>query len=71
MCPEIQTTTYFLLHCPLFQSARQSLLINIKKNDETILKKHDVLVTKTLLYGDDKFDLSLNSLFLLKDLIIH
>ena len=27
---EIETTTYFLLHCSLFQSARQSLLINIK-----------------------------------------
>ena len=45
---------------PLFQSARQSLLINIKKIDESILKKHDELITKTLLYGDDKFDLSCN-----------
>ena len=27
---EIETTTHFLLHCPLFQFARQSLLINIK-----------------------------------------
>ena len=27
---EIETTTYFLLHFSLFQSARQSLLINIK-----------------------------------------
>ena len=57
---EIETTTHFLLHCPLFQSARQSLLINIKKIDESILKKHDELITKTLLYGDDKFDLSCN-----------
>ena len=60
MCPEIQTTTYFLLHCPLFQSARQSLLINIKKIDESILKKHDEFITKTPLYGDNKFDLSYN-----------
>ena len=57
---EIETTTHFLLHCPLFQSARQSLLINIKKIDESILKKHDELITKTLLYDDDKFDLSCN-----------
>ena len=55
---EIETTTHFLLHCPLFQCARQSLLTNIKKIDESILKKHDELITKTLLYGDDKFDLS-------------
>ena len=55
---EIETTTHFLLHCSLFQCARQSLLTNIKKIDESILKKHDKLITKTLLYGDNKFDLS-------------
>ena len=61
---------------PLFQSVRESLLINIKKIDESILKKHDEFITKTLLYGDDKFDLSYNKsiisstieLFLLKPL---
>ena len=57
---EIETTTHFLLHCPLFQSAGQSLLTNIKKIDESILKKHDKLITKTLLYGDDKFVLPCN-----------
>ena len=57
---EVETTTHFFLHCPLFQSARQSLLINIKKINENILKKHDKLITETLLYGDDKFDLSCN-----------
>ena len=34
--------------------------MNIKKTDESILKKHDKLITKTLLYGNDKFDLSCN-----------
>ena len=57
---ETETTTHFLLQCPLFQSARQTLLMNIKKIDESILKKHDELITKTLLYGDEKFDLSCN-----------
>ena len=47
---EIETATHFLLYCPLFQSARQSLLINIKNIDENILKKHDELITKTLLH---------------------
>ena len=56
----IVVSTHFLFHCPLFQSARQYLLMNIKKIDESILKKHDELITKTLLYGDDKFDLSCN-----------
>ena len=53
---EIETTAHFLLHCPLFQSARQSLLININKVDESISKKHDDFITETL-YGNDKFDL--------------
>ena len=57
---EIETTTYVLLHWPLFQCARQSFLTNIKKIDESILKKHDELITKTLLYGDEKFDLPYN-----------
>ena len=55
---KIETTTHFLLQCPLFQSARQSLLINIKESDESTLNKHDKLITKTLLYGNDKFDSS-------------
>ena len=55
---EIETKTHFLFHCLLFESARQSFLINIKKIDENILKKRDKLITKTLLYSDDKFDLS-------------
>ena len=45
---ETETTTHFLFHCPLFQSARQSLLMNIKEIDESILKKREELNTKTL-----------------------
>ena len=44
----------------VIDKSSQYLLINIKKIDESILKKHDELITKTLLYGDDKFDLSCN-----------
>ena len=57
---ETETTTHFFLHFPLFRSARQSLLMYFKKIDESILKKHDEFITKTLLYDDDKFDLSCN-----------
>ena len=57
---EIETTTHFLLHCPLFQTIRQSFLTNITKIDESILKKYDEPITKTLLYGDGKFDISCN-----------
>ena len=51
---EIETATHFLLHCPLFQFARQSLLIIIKKIDESILKKHDEPITKTLSHNNGK-----------------
>ena len=30
------------------------------KIDESILKKHDEFITKTLLYDDNKFDLTCN-----------
>ena len=63
---EIEITTHFLLPYPFFQCASGSFLTNIKKIDESILKKHDELITKTLLYGDDKFDLSCN-----KSIILH
>ena len=39
---------------------RYSLLINVMKIDESISKMYDELITKALLYGDDKFDLSCN-----------
>ena len=54
---EMETRTNFLLSCPLFQSARQSLLIMIKKIHKSILKKHGERFTKTLLCGGDEFDL--------------
>ena len=42
---ETETNTHCLIHWPLFQSAGQSLLINIRKIDESILKKHDEHIT--------------------------
>ena len=61
---EIEITTRFILKCPLFQSNRQFLLLNIKKIDESILKKHDELIPKILLNGDDKFELPCNKFIL-------
>ena len=65
---------------PLPPNSLSTFLMNIKTNDESILKKHDELIKKALLYGDEKFDLSchkfitsstMESMFLLKDLVIH
>ena len=57
---QIKTATCISLHCFLLQSARQSSLMNRKKIDETILKKHEKLNVKKLLYDSDKFNLSCN-----------
>ena len=35
-------------------------IVPLKKVNESILKKHDKLITKTLLYVNDKLDLSCN-----------
>ena len=43
---------------PLPPTSLSTFLMNIKTNDESILKKHDELIKKALLYGDEKFDLS-------------
>ena len=51
---EIEATIHFLLNCSLFQSAKQLLLINIKKNDERILR--------TLLHGDKSITSSTNEI---------
>ena len=56
---KILANCIFVLHCLIFQSVRQFFLIIIKI-DESILRKHDKLITKPLLYGNDKFDLSCN-----------
>ena len=55
-CQEIKATRNFFLQCPIFQFATQSLLFNIRKIEESTLEKYE----KTLLYGDNKFDLSCN-----------
>ena len=74
---EIETTTHFLLRCPIFQCARQSLLTNIKEIDESILKTHDELITKTRWMVTTNLTCLvisleyLQQLFLQKDLVIH
>ena len=51
----METTTHFAFHCPLLQSARESLLMSIKKMNESALDKLNEFVTKTFPYGNDKF----------------
>ena len=52
---EILTSTHFLLHCSNYSNERLTFLYIIRNNDGNI-KKNDLKVTETLLYGDSSLD---------------
>ena len=52
---DIETTSHYFLHCPLFHAERSSLLNNINEIDRTIFNKSDSVVTRILLYGNESF----------------
>ena len=49
---EIETTSHFLLHCPLYSDSRTTFLNNIKSIKSDVLEKSDIISTNLLLYGD-------------------
>ena len=48
---DIETSAYFLLHCPNISNERSTLLNIIGSTDRNILTRSESQVTKTLLYG--------------------
>ena len=61
---EIETSTYYLLHCPTYTNERMTLLNKIKSINCSILESSDAAVTKILLFGDNTFSDSPNTLTL-------
>ena len=61
---EIETSTYYLLHCPSYTNERLTLLNNIKSINCSILDSSDAAVTKILLFGDNTLSNSSNTLIL-------
>ena len=57
---EIETLTYFLLHCSNYNCARQTLFKKINKIDSTILKQNYQVITKLLLFGNEKLKVAQN-----------
>ena len=53
-CQEIETSTHFLLDCPNYHCARQTLFEKVKKIDSSTLKQNDQVITKCLLLGNEK-----------------
>ena len=61
---EVELTTHFLLHCPIYNNDRSSLLSTIRNIDCKLLEITDFSLTQTLLYGNPSFDINTNSLIL-------
>ena len=61
---EIETSTHYLHQCPTYTNERMILLNKIKSIDCSILESSDAAVTKFLLFGDNSFSDSSNTLIL-------
>ena len=61
---EVESTSHFLLHCPIHNNDRSSLLSTIRNIDCKLLEITDSSLTQTLLYGNPSFDIITNSLIL-------
>ena len=61
---EIETSTYYLLHCPTYTNERMTLLSKIKSINCSILESSDAAVIKTLLFGDNTLSNSPNTVIL-------
>ena len=51
---EIETSTHFLLHCSNYYCVKQTLFKKVNKIDSTILKQNDQVITKLLLFSNEK-----------------
>ena len=60
----IESTSHFLLHCPIFHDKRHTLLSTLNNIDSKILESNDSYLTQTLLFGSTSFDSETNTLVL-------
>ena len=60
----IESTSHFLLHCPIFHDRSQNLLITLNNIDSKVLESNDSYLTETLLFGSTSFDSEKNTLVL-------
>ena len=60
---DIESTSHFFLHCPLYDDKRITLLSTLNKIDCKLIETNESLI-ETLLFGDSLFDLKKNSLIL-------
>ena len=60
----IESTSHFLLHCPIFHVKRHTFLSTLNNIDSKILEPNDSYLTQTLLFGSASFDSETNTLVL-------
>ena len=53
---DIESTSHFFLHCPLFDDNRITLLSNLSKIDCNLIETNESSLTETLLFSDSSFD---------------
>ena len=58
----IESTSHFLLHCPIFHDKRHTLLSTLNNIDSKILESNDSYLTQTLLFGSTSFNSETNTL---------
>ena len=61
---DIETTSHYFLHCPLFHAERSTLLNNVNEIDCPIFNKSELVVTLILLFRDRSFKDEVNLLIL-------
>ena len=72
---DIESLLGYLLHCPTYDSERDTLLSTLKNIDNNLLDLTKSILTTTLLFGGNSFDINnnilkatMNLVYLLKDL---
>ena len=58
---DVETTTHYLLHCPLFSDERLILINGIRNIDSNILNLIDSRFSEVLLFGNSSFNNSKNT----------
>ena len=66
---DIESTSHFFLHCPLFDYKRILLLSTLSKTDCKLIETNEFSLTETLLFCNSLFDSKKTPLFLTHPLI--
>ena len=61
---DIESTSHFFLHCPLFDNKTSTLMSTLNKTDCKLKEMNESSLIETLLFGNSLFDLKKNSLIL-------